>query len=219
MDFVGKIEEENYCLLLLLWLLLVISSSQPTRDKGALWTPVLRQPLEQPQLQNQVGTLPWRCGNAFNLVPVTITCHHSFRGNFPFPLHIAGLLSMEFPLSYAYRGLLSCTTLLQKRSKSYATSLVASQKLSQAKLLRWPSCSSCVGCEMATIWGFPGFAAVASRITSQKCSSVNLTLLYDGQMNDDIHGGCLYFVTKNSLCALDSEENLNDLIILFFSSV
>ena len=35
-----------------------------------------------------------------------------------------------------------------------------------AKVLRWPSCGSCVGCEMAAIWGFPGFAAVASQKTS-----------------------------------------------------
>ena len=49
----------------------------------------------------------------------------------------------------------------------YATSLIASRKLSQAQLLRWPRCGSCVGCKVHTSCGFPGFAAVASRMASQ----------------------------------------------------
>ena len=48
-----------------------------------------------------------------------------------------------------------------------------SHRKSWAKLnfcdgLRWPSCVSCVGSAMVAIWGFPGFAAVASRVASQK---------------------------------------------------
>ena len=72
-------------------------------------------------------------------------------------------------LVHIYRQLLNrCTTLLWKRPTSYAKSLVPSQKLSQAQLPRWPCCGSCVGSAMVVIWGFPSFAAVASRVASLK---------------------------------------------------